>query len=101
MENKPYEREVRPVEILDQRATHLHNVSENLIGDGVLLLDVGELLAEPERVGLEMQVGVLAAGNLVLVHVGVAGPNIETRGGRGEGRGGKGKAGKEDEVGGG
>lgn len=61
------------MEILDLHATHLHDVSENLIGDGVLLLDVGELLAEPERVGLEVQIGVLATGNLVLVHVRVAG----------------------------
>lgn len=54
-------------------STHLDNVSKNLIRDGILLLHLRKLLAESQRVGLEVQVGVLPARNLVFVDVRVAG----------------------------
>ena len=43
-----------------------------MVGLGVLLLDLLELGAEAEAEGLELEVGVLAARDLVLVDVGVA-----------------------------
>ena len=54
---------------------YLDEVAEKVIGLGVFLLDELKLVAEPEGVGLELEVGVLAAGDLVLVDVGVAGPH--------------------------
>ena len=54
---------------------YLDEVTEKIIRLGVFLLDELELVAEPEGVGLELEVGVLAARDLVLVDVGVSGPH--------------------------
>ena len=54
---------------------YLDEVTEKIIRLGVFLLDELELVAEPEGVGLKLEVRVLAARDLVLVDVGVAGPH--------------------------
>jgi len=51
---------------------NLGRVTEEQIGLGVGLLDLRPLVSEPEAEGLEVQVGVLPAWNLVGVHVGGA-----------------------------
>ena len=53
---------------------YLDNVTEELIGLGVLGLDLLELVAEAEGVGLELEVGVLASRDLVVVHVSISRP---------------------------
>ena len=53
---------------------YLDNVTEELIGLGVLCLDLLELVAEAEGVGLELEVGVLASRDLVVVHVSISRP---------------------------
>jgi hypothetical protein len=45
----------------------LDDVAEDLVGLGILLLDLLELGAEAEAEDLELEVGVLAAGDLVSV----------------------------------
>jgi len=52
-----------------QYTTNLDNISQRLIGLLVGALDVGKFLAQAQRKGLELQVGVLAAGDFVLVNV--------------------------------
>ena len=47
------------------RRRHLDDVAEDVVGGGVHVLDLLELLAEPERDRLLAQVGELAAGDLV------------------------------------
>ena len=54
---------------------YFDEVTEEIIGLGVFLLDELELVAEPEGVGLKLEVRVLAARDLVLVDVSVAGPH--------------------------
>ena len=47
------------------RRRHLDDVAEDVVGGGVHVLDLLELLTESERDGLLAQVGELAAGDLV------------------------------------
>ncbi len=49
------------------RRRHLDDVAEDVVGGGVHVLDLLELLAESERDGLLTQVGELAARDLVAI----------------------------------
>ena len=54
---------------------HLDDVPQDLVGVAITPLDVLELITQSQAVRLELQVGVLAAGDLVLIHVRVARPH--------------------------
>ena len=51
---------------------HFDDVTQQEIGLSVSLLDLFELVAQTQGVSLELQVGVLTAGDLVEVDVGIA-----------------------------
>lgn len=58
---------------LESIGTNLDEVAQDLVGLAVFLLDQLELIAQTQREGLELQVGVLSSGDLVFVDIGVAG----------------------------
>lgn len=55
-----------------QDLAHLDEVAQHLVGLHIGLLDLLELGAEPHAVCLEVQVGVLAPWDLILIYIGVA-----------------------------
>ena len=62
-----------------RRRRHLDDVAEDVVGRGVHVLDLLELLAEPERDRLLAQVGELAAGDLVACRPGRSARAARTR----------------------
>ena len=53
------------------RGRHLHDVAQHLVDLAVILLDLHEAAAQAQGLHLGLEVGVLAAGDLIAVDVGV------------------------------
>lgn len=53
--------------------SYLHYITQQFVSQRIFLFDIGELISQAERVGLEVKVSVLSPRNLVLVHVSISG----------------------------
>ena len=51
--------------------SYLHYITQQFVSQRIFLFDIGELISQAERVGLEVKVSVLSPRNLVLVHVSI------------------------------
>ena len=53
--------------------SYLYYIIQQFVSQRIFLFDIGELISQAERVGLEVKVSVLSPRNLVLVHVSISG----------------------------